>query len=275
VTELPTSNSGRSAEEVARECAEEATRILLDRFPGRAGGHRGETRRKGRGNFVTETDLAVESAVLERLGAEFPAHDVLSEEGSGPAAEAKRGWLWVVDPLDGTHNYSQGNPIFSFTIALCRDGEPVLGLTIAPVTGDEFFARKGGGLLVNGEPASVSATPTLAESVLGLDLGYDDSRAAKLISLVAELWPGMQAVRVMGSAALGFAFAACGRFDVYVHHFLYPWDSAAGIVLVREGGGVVLDRDGGQMTLESDSVVAGTLGAVQDFLRVARGRAWR
>jgi len=224
---------------------------------------------------VTETDLAVESVVLARLRAEFPEHAVLSEEGSGAAAEAKREWLWVVDPLDGTHNYSQGNPVFSFTIALCYDGEPVLGLTRAPATGDEFFARKGGGLLVNGSPASVSATPSLAESVLGLDLGYDDARAAKLISLAAELWPGMQAVRVMGSAALGFAFAACGRFDVYVHHFLFPWDSAAGILLVQEGGGLVFDRDGGPMMLSSDSVVAGAPGAVQDFLSAARGREWR
>jgi fructose-1,6-bisphosphatase/inositol monophosphatase family enzyme len=275
VTELPTATSGRSAERVARDCAGEATRILLDRFSGRAGGQRGDVRRKGRGNFVTETDLAVESAVLERLRAEFPEHAVLSEEGAGKSSDPKRGWLWVVDPLDGTHNYSQGNPVFSFTIALCHDGEPVLGLTCAPATGDEFFARKGGGLLVNGEPACVSATPSLAESVLGLDLGYDDERAAKLISLVAGVWPGMQAVRVMGSAALGLAFAACGRFDVYVHHFLYPWDAAAGILLVQEGGGLVLDRDGGPMTLYNDSVIAGAPGAVQDFLRVARGRAWR
>src|SRR3989442_11225127 len=186
-----------------RECAEEATRILLDRLAGRAGGWRGETGRTGRGKFVSETDLAVESADLERLWAEFPEHAVLSEEGSGRAAEAKRGWLWVVDPLDGTHNYSQGNPVFSFTIALCHDGEPVLGLTCAPATGDEFFASRGGGLVVNGEPASVLATPSLAESVLGLDLGYDDARAANLISLVAELWPGLQAVSVLGRAALG------------------------------------------------------------------------
>ena len=75
-----------------------------------------------------------------------------------------------------------------------------------------------------------------------------------------------------GSAALGFAFAACGRFDVYVHHFLYPWDSAAGILLVQEGGGLVLDRDGGPMTLYSEGVVAGAPGVVQDFLRIARGK---
>jgi len=275
VTELPVSSSGRSAEQVARECAEEASRILLDRFPGRAGGQRRETRRKGRGNFVTEADLAVENAVLERLRTEYPEHAVLSEEASSRASGGERGWMWVVDPLDGTHNYSQGNPVFSFTIALCHDGEPVLGLTCAPATRDEFFALKSRGLFVNGSPTSVPATPSLAESVLGLDLGYDDERAAKLIALVAEVWPGMQAVRVMGSAALGFAFAACGRFDVYVHHFLYPWDSAAGILLIREGGGLVLDRDGGPMTLYSEGVVAGAPGAVQDFLRVARDRAWR
>ena len=62
---------------------------------------------------------------------------------------------------------------------------------------------------------------------------------------------------------------------MYVHHFLFPWDAAAGILLVREGGGLVLDRDGGPMTLYSDSVIAGAPGAVQDFLRIARGKEWR
>jgi myo-inositol-1(or 4)-monophosphatase len=226
---------------------------------------------KGRGNFVTETDLAVHNVVLDILRSEYSDHEVLSEEAPGnERADGRSGWLWVVDPIDGTHNYSQGVPHFCFTIALCDDGEPVLGLTRAPVTGEEFFARKGGGLLVNGEPAAVSATPSLGESVLGVDLGYDDERASKLISLLAGVWPGVQAVRVMGSAALGLAFAACGRFDVYVHHFLYPWDSAAGVLLVKEGGGLVLDPEGRPATVYSDAIVAGAPGAVQDFLRLAR-----
>jgi len=268
VTELPLSAGGQTAEQVARACAGEAIRIIMDRYPSRAGGRREETRSKGRGNFVTEADLAVNNALLELLHAEYPDHHVLSEETPGEVAGRESGWLWVVDPIDGTHNFSQGIPHFCFTIALCHDGEPVLGLTHAPVTGDEFFATKGGGLFVNGEPAYVSATPSLAESVLGLDLGYDDERAAELIALLARLWPGMQAARVMGSAALGLAFAACGRFDVYVHHFLYPWDSAAGILLVREGGGVVLDREGSPATPYSDSIMAGAPGAVQDLLHL-------
>jgi len=266
VTELPASATGKAADYVARLCADEAARIIMGRY-----GRSEEVLAKGRGNFVTETDLAVHNAVLDILRIQYPDHGVLSEEApGGEGTDGQGGWLWVVDPIDGTHNFSQGNPHFCFTIALCHDGEPVLGLTRSPVTGDEFVATKGSGLLVNGEPASVSDTPSLAESVLGMDLGYDDERASKLISLLAGVWPGVQAVRVMGSAALGLAFAACGRFDLYVHHFLYPWDLAAGILLVREGGGLVLDRDGGPATLHTDALIAGAPGPVKDFLQMTR-----
>jgi len=274
MSDLPQSTSGRTAEHVARACAEEAFRIMMDRFPGRVGGRRQETRSKGRGNFVTETDLAVETAVLDLLRVEYPDHAVLSEE-TAHEVDANQGWAWVVDPIDGTHNYSQGIPHFCFTIALCYDGEPVLGLTHAPATGDDLFAAKGGGLLVNGDRATVSDTPTLAASVLGVDLGYDDARAAKLISFIEAIWPGVQAVRLMGSAALGLAFAACGRFDVYVHPFLYPWDAAAGILLVREGGGLISEPDGGAARIYSERLVAGAPGPVQDFLRIGREKPWR
>ncbi len=298
--DLPLSASGRTAADVARLCAREAGAIIMDRFPGR-GGRRREPMRpertmKGRGNFVTETDLACERAVLDILAREYPDHPVLSEEtadgwvkgqGSGVVRSASRGprpttqgrrgegWLWVVDPLDGTHNFSQGIPQFAFNIALCRDGDPVLALTFAPTTGEEFFAQAGSGLLVNGEPARVSATPALAQSVWGIDMGYDDARAARLISLLAEVWPGVQSVRVMGSAALGLAYAACGRYDLFVHHYLFPWDIAPGIVLVREGGGQIVSRDAEPITIYSEGVVAGAPGPVQDFLRVAQGKAWR
>jgi fructose-1,6-bisphosphatase/inositol monophosphatase family enzyme len=269
MSELPQSVNGSTAEEVARACAEEASRIIMDRFPGRAGGRRQETRSKGRGNFVTETDLAVETAVLERLRSEYPDHAILSEE-TAREVDANQGWAWIVDPIDGTHNYSQGMPHFCFTIALCRDGEPVLGLTQAPATGDEFFATKGGGLLVNGEPGSVSTTPSLAASALGVDLGYDDERAARLLDLIREIWPRVQAVRLMGSAALGLAYAACGRFDVYVHAFLYPWDAAAGILLVQESGGLISEPDGGAARIYSERLIAGAPGPVRDFLRIGR-----
>jgi fructose-1,6-bisphosphatase/inositol monophosphatase family enzyme len=221
---------------------------------------------------VTETDIAAEQAVLAILREEYPEHEVLAEETAGEARG--EGWMWVVDPLDGTHNFSRGIPYFAFNIALCYGREPVLGLTIAPATGDEFFAEKDRGLTVNGQPAWASGAERLGDCVLGVDLGYEDARAARMLELAAEVWP-VQSVRVMGSAALGLAYAACGRFDLFVHHFLYPWDIAAGIVLVKEGGGTVLDRDGGAVSIDSEGVIAGASGAVKEMLSLARERPWR
>lgn len=265
--ELPRAASGRTAAEVARACAREAGRIAMAAF-----GARQDVRVKGRGNFLTETDLAAERAVLEILRQEYPDHAVLAEETAGQAP--RDGWLWVVDPLDGTHNFSRGIPYFATNIALCHDGEPLLGLTYAPATGEEFFAQRGAGLTVNGQPARVSTAKRLADCVIGADLGYDDARAARMLELLAEVWP-VQSVRVMGSAALGLAYAACGRYDLFLHHYLYPWDVAAGLVLVTEGGGAVRGRDGGPATIDSEGIVAGAPGAVSDLLERVHGRPWR
>ncbi len=257
-------------------CAREAGRIAMSAFAGRAGGRRQDVRVKGRGNFVTETDLSTERAVLAILQVEYPEHEVLAEETAGEADPSGRGesWMWVVDPLDGTHNFSRGIPYFAFNIALCYRREPLLGLTYAPATGEEFFAQQGAGLTVNGQPARASAAEQLSDCVVGVDLGYDDARAARMLALVAEVWP-VQSVRVMGSAALGLAYAACGRYDLFLHHFLYPWDIAAGIVLVKEAAGAILDRDGGEVSIDSEGVVAGAPGAVKEMLSLARDRPWR
>ena len=128
---------------------------------------------------------------------------------------------------------------------------------------------------MNGRPAQAATTVDLKGSVLGMDLGYDDRRAARVLTFLQELWPGMQAVRVMGSAALGLAYAASGRFDLFVHQRLFPWDVAAGIVLVEEGGGTILDRDGGPISLYSESAVAGAPKVAEEFLRRSEGKPWR
>jgi myo-inositol-1(or 4)-monophosphatase len=276
VSELPRSASGKTAGEVARLCAEEAGRLIMERFPGRGGRGRAETAAKGRGNFVTETDLASEKAVVRVLAEEYPEHEVLSEEMfSSRPPDMTKPWLWVVDPIDGTHNFAQGIPHFAFNIALCHEQEPVLGLTTNPAVGDEFYAEAGDGLLVNGSPARASDTRTLAEGVWFFEMGYHNERAAKMLSLVQDVWPRVQAVRAMGSAALGLAYAACGRSDLVTTSLLAPWDLAAGIVQVREGGGVIVGRDGDPVTLFHQGVAAGAAGPVRDFLRVQEGKDWR
>lgn len=230
---------------------------------------------KGRGNYVTDTDIVAELAILDVLRSEYPDAAVLSEETAASVENWDRGWLWVVDPLDGTSNFSRGIPSFAVNIALCHDGEPVLGLTHQPVTGAEFIATKGGGLFVNGERATVSPVTQLSECLMGVGLGYDYDRSKMLLILLTELWPGVMTIQNIGSAALGLAYAASGRFDIYVHSLLFPWDMAAGIVQVREAGGLVLDRHGGAITIYGEGVIAGAVKPAQEFADKTREMRWR
>jgi len=274
VAGLPVSASGKSAANVARAAARAAGEIVTERFRALAADPI-ERVVKGRGNYVTDTDLACEQAAIRILREEFPDHRVLSEETSERVKDWDRGWLWVIDPIDGTANFARGIPTFAFNIALCEDGEPVLGLTYQPVTGDEFFAERGEGLFANGVPAGASSAATLPESLMGIGLGYDYDRAAKALRILADLWPGVQMIQNIGSAALGLAYAASGRFDLYVHQFLFPWDMAPGIVQVREGGGVIIDREGEPVSIYSEGLIAGAAGPVEEFLRFSKGRDWR
>ncbi|GAG31682.1 unnamed protein product, partial [marine sediment metagenome] len=190
---------------MARLCAREGERIVMAAFGGAQ-----EVRVKGRGNLVTAADLASERAIHEILAAEYPDHSILSEE---TAASARgKGWMWVVDPLDGTHNYARGIPFFCINIALCYGEEPLVALTYEPVRGEEFWAQKGEGAFVNGERMQASEKESVQASLVAVGLGYDDERAGRMLALLNEVWPGMQSVRIMGSAALGLAYAAKGEF---------------------------------------------------------------
>ncbi len=247
---LPVGSSGRSALDVARAGALEAGKLALAGFR-----RPQDVRTKGRGNVVTETDLEIEAYLHRALMEEFPDHHVLSEETAAETDTA--GWVWVVDPLDGTRNFVSGIPFFCVNIALCYDGEPAVAVTYDPNRDEMFSAERGSGLYVNDEPACASTEPTVQASVLGIDLGYDDRRGRAALDLISQLFPGFQAVRVPGSAALGLAYAAAGRFDLFIHHFLFPWDIAAGILLVREAGGVVTDLVGRPASLAAGPIVAG------------------
>jgi myo-inositol-1(or 4)-monophosphatase len=265
--ELPRSSTGKSAGEVARACAAEAGAIMRDLL-----GEAALAGVKGRGNIVTEADYRVERAVMDRLAAEFPHHSVLSEES---ATETRSdGWMWVVDPLDGTKNFSRGIPHFAFTIALCHDSEPVLGLTLHPLLDELYEARAGQGCTLNGDPVHVSDCQSVGDGVAAIDLGYDNARAARQLQLATFLWPGMQGLRVAGSAALGFAHLAAGRWDIFLHPDLQPWDSAAGILLVREAGGVVTGRDGQPATIFTRELVAAPPAVQADFMRLAGHLPW-
>ena len=265
---IPSSTSGRSALKVAVESAWWAGEVILERFRT----HK-EINFKGRANVVTDVDLLAEKAVLQLLRDEYPDFGIISEE-SEPVVTSSS-YTWVVDPLDGTRNYASGIPHFAVVVALAWNGEVVLGVTYDPIRGEVFTAEKGKGAYLNDAPISISPKEEIPDCLLGFDMGYVDGKAVMALDMIKSLWPGMQSIRIMGSSALGLAYASCGRVDIYFHHHLAPWDLASGLLLVSEAGGRTIDRYGEPATLESESVIASSPHLVGRFLRATEGLEWR
>jgi myo-inositol-1(or 4)-monophosphatase len=268
VLDVPPSSSGRSSLEVAIRAAHTGARILLQRFVGEK-----QVTHKGRADVVTDVDHESEKVILEVLQHEYPTFGVLAEEGGSRDEHAE--YIWVVDPLDGTRNYVSGIPHFAVNIALVKGTDVLVAVTYDPVRDELFHAAKGKGAFLGETPIKVSQRTKIADAVLGIDMGYVDKRAKHALQLLESLWPGMQAVRIMGSAALGLAYAASGRIDMYSHHHLAPWDVVSGLLLIDEAGGIITDRRGTTATLYSESVIASSISLHTDFMRLSHGTPWR
>ena len=266
--DLPHGSSGASALDVAVTAARRAGAVLAERFHGPM-----VVTYKGPYNPVTDADLMAEKACLEVLRDEFPCSGILSEESDPVSGQS--GYTWVVDPLDGTRNYAAGIPHFAVVVALAQGGQVLLGVTHDPVLDETFTAQAGGPALLNGAPISVSPRDGISGSVLAFDMGYASERALHALQMVTSLWPEFQSLRLMGSAALGLAYAACGRVDLYFHHHVSPWDIASGLLLVSAAGGRTVDRSGSPAGLNSGSVIAAGPPLVDAFLAATEGAAWR
>lgn len=190
-------------------------------------------------DVVTEVDKKSEQEILQFIQENDPSHAVLAEESGRSPVESD--YLWVVDPLDGTTNYSQGLPIFSVSIALQYKGETVLGVVYAPVLQQLFTAIKGQGAFLNGKRIHTAAKTTLADSVLATGFPYDRAvHQVNNLNYFSRIALKARGVRRFGSAAFDLACVAAGRFDGYWEMNLSPWDVCAGILLVQEAGGEVI-----------------------------------
>lgn len=254
----PRSRTGRLPHTVARQAALAAGRVIRE---GRVKGF--STHLKGPRNPVTEVDLAAERLLVERLLEEFPDHGLLAEEQT---QEDRPGlYRWLVDPLDGTRNYVRGIPHCCVSLALEREGKLLLGIVYDPLHHELFSARRGRGAWLGRRRLRLDPEVPLSAAVIGFDIGYDDKMAAQALGWASRLWPGPQSFRIMGSAALGLAYVAAGRLDLYFHLRLSPWDTAAGMLLVREAGGLVADRAGAPADLASQSCVAASALLMDSF----------
>ena len=278
---LPIAADGRSAAAVAEAAIRAAGAVVADAFAVIAAGGQVTVDRKGWNNLVTEVDRASETAILDILRSAFPDIAVLSEEageigvaGDEPNA-SPNAYQWVLDPVDGTRNLASGLPHAAVNVALAHRGEVVLALTYDPQRGELFQAEAGAGATLNGTRIHVADAESLRECVAGFDMGYVEDYGHRLLAMVSGLWPAVQTVRVMGSIALGMAYVAAGRLQVYGHHHAYRWDRAPGLLLVREAGGVVTDLRGADAALVDGPLACGAPLAHAAFMRASDGTAWR
>lgn len=265
MSSLQPSESGRGAFEVASEAVIEAGNIIMAHLPG----EKRISYKKGRSNIVTDVDVLAEEKIAALLQQEYPHFGIMTEESADIAGDSP--YIWIIDPIDGTRNYAYGIPHFCVALALARGEELVLGIVYDPVREELFRAEKGQGAFLNDSPISVSSKTSLEESLIGFDMGYDAEIGQEILGVASALWPGVVSVRVMGSAALGLAYTACGRLDLYIHLSLYPWDLASGILLVSEAGGVVTELDGQPVGIHSKSIIATSREIHQDFMGRSRG----
>lgn len=219
--------------EVAIEAARQAGQVLLAEF-----GKSQEIRFKGLRDIVTEADLAAQAKAVEVIRSRYPDHDILGEE-SGQMPDGASDHCWILDPLDGTTNYSRGYPYFSVSIALSYRGEVVLGVVYDPLRDQLFRAERGQSAYLNDDQIHVSAVDRLIDALVGLDWARKQDLRFQMIRLLAEVAPQAGTLRSTGSAALGLCSVAAGWTDAYFHLSLKPWDTAAASVIVQEAGGTV------------------------------------
>lgn len=247
----------------AKDVARGAGQIALERLNSGAA-----IEFKGRRELVTPVDRACEDYVVARIQQAYPDHGYFAEEGH----EAEGEWRWIVDPIDGTTNFSQRLPLFSVSLGLEHQGELVLGVVCAPYLDELFFARRGGGAWLSWRdqaprPCRVSRTDELGDAVFATGFAYvrNETENNNLANW-SRLCLASRGVRRGGSAAIDLAYVADGRFDAFWEMHLKPYDVAAGVVLIREAGGQISDFFGGEDWLEGQSIVASN-GAIHARLR--------
>lgn len=211
-------------------------------FIRRSVGKIGSISYKSRNNIVTDIDKASEAMIIKMIEAKFPKHSFLAEESlvSGRASS----YRWVIDPLDGTSNFARSFPFFCVSIALEHEGVIIAGVVYDPMRDELFWASKGAGAYLNKRRICVSKVRNLADGFLATGFSYKKSKRFESLVSFKRFLMRCMAVRRAGSAALDLSYVACGRFDGFWEMDLNPWDSAAGVILVKEAGGRVTKFDG-------------------------------
>ena len=206
-------------------------------------------------DLVTQTDKNAERVIKDDILAKFPDHTILAEESGKTSSNSD--FLWVIDPLDGTTNFVHGLSPYCVSIALLKNDKPLLSVISELPSENLFWAVKGQGAFCNGEKISVSSRKLIRDSLLITGFSYKhDSNWETNMKLFKDFTKISHGVRRIGSAAADLCYVASGQADGFWEIGLYPWDSAAGILLVEEAGGKVSRMDGKPYNIYDKQILA-------------------
>lgn len=238
---------------VAVEAVRAAGAVAISGFRGKL-----QVRSKGHKDIVTQYDTGAEDAAMQVIKGRFPKHGFLAEESSPnqDAGEIQPPYLWVIDPIDGTHNYAMQLPFWCCSVGVVdMEAQAVVAAAVYDPLHDELFtATRGGGAYRNGKVMQVTRPESMEDASFAFDLGHDTVIADSMLDLTKRMYTAAKRVRLLGSAVLAMTYVAAGRIDGFYHLSLQPWDIAAASLLVTEAGGIVTDWQGKPVGWHKSSV---------------------
>lgn len=216
-------------------------------------------RRKEGVDFTTHTDEEVDEFLRENIHKRFPDTKFLTEETAPKDYSSLRNVdnLWIIDPLDGTTNFSRKDPHFAISVGLVDKGIPKLGVVQIPMTGDMYWAQTDlENAFRNGKPIHVSSTDDLGESVIGCDWAWGLEKRLNVVRWLGNISTHVRQIKSMGSGVADLASLAAGRIDVYIHSGLKPWDVAASSLLIQKAGGRITTPTGANCDVFQPDILA-------------------
>ncbi len=258
------SNINKEIKKVALTAIKRAGKFLLKEYKDF---NRADIKFKSHHEIITKNDLLSEEIIIKEIKNNFSDHRILSEERGRIEDFSK--YLWIIDPIDGTTNFSMHNPLWSISIAVAYEDEVILGAIYAPFIDELFISEKGKGSVLNGEKINVSkiGNDKVLNTFCHSTNEKDIKRAIKYFSY--QKINGLDC-RQLGSAAIELAYVACGRIESIMIPGANSWDVAAGALLVREAGGKVTDFLGKEWNLESKDILASNKIVHKDILEVIK-----
>lgn len=200
-------------------------------------------------DIVTQVDMECDQLIRSQISKHFPHDNLLSEET--PNLDLGSEYTWVIDPIDGTVNYSRGIPLWGVAVAVVKGKEVVAGAQYLPVLDELFWAIEGGGAWCNAQPISVSKIHELSQFIISngdYNVGEEERNNIANLDAFAIQAKLAQRIKCIGSAIVETSYVASGRIDAYVMQFSHLWDISVGNILVREAGGEITHLNGDDIT---------------------------